>query len=135
VYLASFWYVDTFGHNTNALAGALYSFIPLHPLGGAGSPYFFEKIITDKLQTVGGGIFISEGVLIAGPAGAVTMSGILGLLLRYTFLSRNKWLGMVYMLIFVLAFRVIWYGWEYILPSMYTLFISIALLRFVGRLK
>lgn len=133
VYLSGFWYINNEGTTFAPLENIVFSLIPLHPLGGAGSPLFFEKIILSKITTVGGGVFLTEGLMIAGPVGAVIWSFALGFLLSSTMQSKSAFLNLLFLLIFILAFRIFWYGWTYIIPPTYILAGLFALLKFCSK--
>lgn len=133
VYLSAFWYVDSIGNDLSVLLNIIYSFIPFHPNGGAGSPYFFENIIASELSTVGGGVFVTEGYLGFGVAGLCLWSFLGASLIRKCFVSKNIYLNSIFVVIFALAFRFFWYGWEYIITPVYIVSLYLLVFFFVRK--
>ena len=132
VYFSGFWYVEQYGNNLTPLINVISSFIPFFGLGGAGSPYFFENIIADKIYTVGGGMFLTEGYLLFGGFGAVLWALVLGFIIRKTYDSARFYLQVIFVMIFALSFRVFWYGWEYIITPLYIMYLYYLFFRFLG---
>lgn len=135
VYIASFWYADTFGLSIDSFLNVLYSFIPLSDSGGAGSPLFYEKIIREQIPTVGGGIFLSQFILSFGGYGAVIFSFLFSLLLIYI-ARTNSFFGYLFLVLFVtMGFRFFWYGVIYLIPSLYTMYLPLIALMFFNLVK
>ena len=133
VYLSSFWYVDNIGNDSSVLLSMIYSFIPFHSNGGAGSPYFFENIIASEVSTVGGGMFVTEGYLAFGLVGLCLWSLVSALLIKKCFISESIFLNSIFVVIFALAFRFFWYGWEYIITPVYVMFLYLLVFFSIGK--
>lgn len=135
VYIASFWYIDTYGLDSSSFINFLHSFIPFSEYGGAGSPYFYEKLIKEVIPTVGGGIFLTQFIISFGIVGAFVFSLLFSFLLIILNRVNNVYTYLFYVLFITMAFRFFWYGSIYIIPSLYTLFIPIIIMSLFGLLK
>lgn len=131
VYFASFWHVKTIGHTPEILINMTASLVPFNPLGGAGSPYFFENLIAAHIPTVGGGMFFTEGNMVAGIAGVVFWGFALGTIIKKSIVKANSYWSLLFIVFFLLAFRVFWYGWVYILTPFYISAIYLFLIRYL----
>ncbi|MBA6384456.1 hypothetical protein H4J45_15690 [Colwellia sp. BRX10-6] len=112
VYMSSVWYFYTKSADIMPFVNLLASYIPLSPLGGAGSEFNFSWALRKHIDNVGGGLFYSVGMMMAGPAGVVVFGYVYGYLFKKLFLLKS-YFSVVFIAFFVQQFRIQWYGATY----------------------
>ncbi|EOA8958027.1 hypothetical protein ACIMS1_003668 [Vibrio harveyi] len=112
VYLSSFYYYYEFGSRFEPILNIVASYIPGMPQGGAGADYNVSILLREQIDNLGGGLFYSVGAISFGPLGVLALGFIYGILYKFFFKFQGPW-GLVFIMFFVMQFRIQWYGFNY----------------------
>jgi len=137
IYLTSFTYLNEKGLDYRPILNEIGSLLYLPNIGGTGKAiiYNFTEILRVYIHNNGGGLFYTEGVLIFGRIGVIIYAFIYGLLVKYLFVSSNKYISIVAIIFFVLQFRIQWYGFMYIYSPIWFSIIMFKLLDLIKKRK
>lgn len=129
VFLSSIEYYSINGPTLEVLGNLLFGLIP-GPFYGVVSPYNYTIFLQNNFSpNPGGGLFYSEGMLALGFIGVILYAFIYGGLMRFLFTKRSYIYSSIFLTLFIMVFRIQWYGIEYCYkPVIFSLFFTSVLL-------
>lgn len=133
VFYSALWYRDGYGTTLDPILNILYSLIPFHPLGGAGSPHSPPNLLKPYMANAGGGLFVTGFYLAGGVPLALLGSFTLGFAVQSLWTARALLWQAAFLVVFLLSFRVFWYGPFYVVKPIYVLILCLAAGAFATR--
>lgn len=110
VYLCGVDYYLSHGIELSVICNALFGLIP-GPFYGVSSNYNFTFfLINNYSENPGGGLFFTEGIIAFGPFGVSLYLFLLGLSIKYLFKKGKAISNILFILMFVMFCRIVWYG-------------------------
>ena len=112
VYTTGVDYYLNNGSNTSVLLNLFGGLFP-GPTGGIPSIYNYRNILNDYMPNAGGGLFYTEGMLAFGGLGVCLYIAIFAIAIRKLYVGGKRWKSALFLLLFCMACRIIWYGLIY----------------------
>ena len=113
VYLSGVEYYVTNGPERSLILNCLLGLFPGAYYGVTSEYNYTFFLINNFADNPGGGMFFTEGILVFGPLGVIIYCFILGKLIVYLFEGESPIRQILFILLFVMFCRVVWYGFIY----------------------
>lgn len=113
VYLSGVEYYVTNGTEHSLILNCLLGLFPGTYYSVTSDYNYTIFLINNFADNPGGGMFFTEGILVFGPLGVIIYCFILGKLVVYLFEGKNPIKQILFILLFVMFCRVVWYGFIY----------------------
>lgn len=112
IYLSGVSYFFDYGSNTNVLYNLFGGIIP-GKTSGVTSEFYYGKILNNYMPNAGGGLFMTEGMLLAGWLGTIVYFYIYAHIFIYLFNHKKDTYKALFILFFIMQCRLFWYGLIY----------------------
>ncbi|WP_439185258.1 hypothetical protein [Carboxylicivirga taeanensis] len=121
VYFSAFDNYVNNGVSISPFINHIFSLIPMHPYGGAGSNFCFTNVLIKNMPNLGGGLFYAEGMVLLGKSGIIVYGCLLGIIIKWLMKADNQLRSVIFVLFIALQLRLQWYGLIYIYtPILFT---------------
>ncbi|MGN8059900.1 hypothetical protein ACTJKN_26720 [Pedobacter sp. 22163] len=128
VYLTGVDYFIAKGTNSALMFNTVFGALP-GKYGGVLSDYNYSIFLSKNVMTnPGGGLYYTEGLLIAGIPGLIFIVFVWSLFIKFVYKRRTQIFTLIFILIVVMQLRVQWYGVIYIYKILLLIFFT-SLLR------
>lgn len=112
IYLTGVNYIFDHGTNITVLYNLIGGIVP-GPTSGVSSTYYYSNLLRNYMSNPGGGLFITEGMISMAFLGPILYYAIYAFLIKKTFTAGKGLRNLLFILIFAMQCRIIWYGFIY----------------------